>query len=88
MVKIPDDDRIRNKYPPRDPTDKTELNADNVMLIFDKIVNGEYRMKLKIWNTYDEFLQNAEECEIGVVIIENLKRLVIKLNGEIIILGG
>jgi hypothetical protein len=42
MASIPEQDRIKNKYPPKDPNDKTELNADNVMLIFDKMLSGEY----------------------------------------------
>lgn len=49
---IPSADRISNKYPPLDPTDKTELNADNVMLILDKMHNGDYKgFKLPSWTT-------------------------------------
>jgi hypothetical protein len=47
MVRINEEDRIKNRKPPLNPNDKTEINADNVMLIFDKIVNGEYRIKVK-----------------------------------------
>jgi hypothetical protein len=39
-------DRILNLTPPTS-TDKTLLNADNVMLMLDKMVNGDYRYKLK-----------------------------------------
>lgn len=88
MVRINEEDRIKNRYPPKDPNDKTELNADNVMLIFDKIVNGEYRFKVPLWNSYDDFLNNAEEREIGVVNIDGRLSLVIKLNNEVIVLGG
>jgi hypothetical protein len=42
MGSIPTEDRIINKYAPKDPNDKSELNADNIMLIFDKLVSGVY----------------------------------------------
>jgi hypothetical protein len=45
-MQIPSEDRIINRTPPKDPNDKSEANADNVMLIFDKIVNGDYRKRL------------------------------------------
>jgi hypothetical protein len=38
-------DRITNRTPPRDPNDKSEANADNIMLIADNIISGSYRMK-------------------------------------------
>jgi len=65
MVRIPDEDRIRNRYPPKDPNDKTELNADNVMLIFDKLVNGMYRFKVRVM-TYEEIV-NLEDKEPGEI---------------------
>lgn len=50
-IQIPSADRIVNKVSVPDPSDKTVMNADNVMLILDKIVNGEYVIKLPVWNT-------------------------------------
>lgn len=47
-------DRISNKTIPTDPADKTLMNADNVMLILDKILNGEYRIKSKVYATGSE----------------------------------
>ena len=47
-LQIPDADRIHNISPLPDnfdPNDDTLLNADWVMRIFDKIVNGEYATK-------------------------------------------
>lgn len=47
-LQIPDADRIHNISPLPDnfdPNDDTLLNADWVMRIFDKIVNGEYAIK-------------------------------------------
>jgi hypothetical protein len=49
MGMIPTEDRIRNRGIIFDPNDKTELNADNIMLIFDKMISGEYNFdKLNI----------------------------------------
>lgn len=89
MVSINNEDRIRNRYPPKDPNDKTELNADNVMLIFDKIVDGQYRHKLPFWQgSYEDFVNNAEEGEIAIVEIDGRKRILVKLNNEILTIGG
>jgi len=62
---IPGADRISNKYPPLSPTDKTELNADNVMLILDNLVNGQYRFKV-YRDTYANIiaLTGVEEGEL------------------------
>ncbi|MCS7227823.1 MAG: hypothetical protein NZ839_02525 [Endomicrobia bacterium] len=87
-IKIPNEDRIRNLFPPNDPNDKTEINADNIMLIFDKIVDGSYRFKLPIYQSYDAFLSQAEEREIAVVFIDGRYRILVKLNNEILVLGG
>lgn len=64
-LQIDNADRIANRYPPLDPNDKTELNADNIMLMLDKIVNGQYRIKVKTL-TYQEILNlaNKEAGEI------------------------
>jgi len=47
---VPAADRISNKVAVPDPSDKTVWNADNVMTILDKILNGEYVIKLKTWD--------------------------------------
>jgi len=57
-------DRIQNRTAPRDPNDKTELNADNVMLILDKILNGLYRLKMPVW-TISTRPANPEAGEYG-----------------------
>lgn len=88
MVRIKDEDRIYNRQPPIDPNDPTEFNADKVMLIFDKIVNGEQRYKLPFWDSYENFISNAEEGEIGVVNIGGVNKIIVKLNGGIVILAG
>lgn len=64
-LEIPSQDRILNRYEVADPEDKTILNADNVMLIFDSLVNGEYALKpAKQYTTY-EALQAETEMEAG-----------------------
>ena len=57
-LQIPSEDRILNRFGVVNTTDKTILNADNVMLIFDKLVNGEYSLKpAKQYATFQD-LQN------------------------------
>lgn len=85
-LKIPDVDRILNRYPPIDPTDKTELNADNVMLIFDKIVNGKYRMKV-ISGTYEAIL-NLPNKEPGEIFFATDIKQFVGWNGEELVVLG
>ena len=51
-MQIPEIDRIINKeWNLPDHTDKTLWDAVNFMLIWDKIVNGEYTIKASSWTT-------------------------------------
>lgn len=62
---IPQNDRIINRYAVYDVADKTILNADNVMLIFDNLINGAYALKpAKQYATYEQ-LQAETEMEAG-----------------------
>lgn len=64
-LKVPSEDRILNRFGVVDTTDKTILNADNVMLIFDNLINGQYALKpAKQYITYEE-LQDETEMEAG-----------------------
>ena len=64
-LKIPSEDRILNRFGVVNTTDKTILNADNVMLIFDNLINGQYALKpAKQYLTYEE-LQNETDMEAG-----------------------
>ena len=49
MCPIPLTDRIINKSAPISLTDKSLLNALNLMLILDNIVDGAYTLKLPTW---------------------------------------
>ena len=71
-IQIPTADRIANKAPVPDPADKTALNADNVMLILDKIVNGEYTMKLPVWADGAQ----PSPAEVGMIGINSTLGLV------------
>lgn len=85
-MKVPDSDRIINRYPPVDPTDKTALNADNVMLIFDKLVNGQYRFKVKIGTKAEiEALPDKEAGEI--FFMSDIKQFVGWDGEKFVILG-
>ena len=46
-ISIPSEDRIINKYTPTDLNDKSLQNALNLMVVYDNIVDGNYRSKLK-----------------------------------------
>ncbi len=52
-------DRVTNKYVPIDATDKTELNADNVMIIVDGLANGKYRSR--VYNSANSKLATTGE---------------------------
>lgn len=84
-LKVPSQDRIINKYAVPDMNDKTILNADNVMLIFDNLINGQYALKpAKQYITYEE-LQNETEMEAGqtaYVLEQAYKNTLFICNGE------
>ena len=44
-------DRLTNRTPPRDATDKSEANADNFMIIYDGLCDGKYRTRPKTYAT-------------------------------------
>ena len=84
-LKIPSEDRILNKYGVVNTQDKTILNADNIMLILDKLVNGEYKLKpAKQYITYTD-LQNETDMEAGqtaYVLEPAYKNTIFIYNGE------
>lgn len=72
-LQVPSDDRILNKYAVADTSDKTILNAENVMLIFDNLINGKYALKpAKQYFTYAN-LQAETGMEPGqtAYVLEN-----------------
>jgi hypothetical protein len=85
-MRIEDNDRIRNRYTPIDPNDKTLLNADNVMLIFDKLVNGQYRFKCKIL-TYDEIVNLPDKEEGEIFYASDLKQFLGWNGTDLVVLG-
>lgn len=61
-LSIPESDRIKNKVAIPSPKDYTRKDADLIMAIFDKIVNGEYRMKtFRIFNTMNDMYAEIGE---------------------------
>ena len=92
-LKVPSKDRILNRYEVVDINDKTILNADNVMLIFDNLINGQYALKpAKQYETYLD-LQNETNMEAGqtaYVLEEEYKSSLFIYNGEewVTIAGG
>lgn len=92
-LKVPSQDRIINKYAVPDMNDKTILNADNVMLIFDNLINGQYALKpAKQYATYLD-LQNETNMEAGqtaYILEEAYKNSLYIYNGTewVVIAGG
>lgn len=92
-LQIPSEDRILNRFGVVNTTDKTILNADNIMLIFDNLINGQYALKpAKQYLTYAE-LQNETDMEAGqtaYVIEEEYKNSLFIYNGTewVTIAGG
>ena len=67
-LKIPSQDRIINKYAVPDINDKTILNAENIMLIFDNLINGQYSLKpAKQYNTYTDLQNETNEGTITII---------------------
>jgi hypothetical protein len=80
-------DRIRNRFPLFDPLDHTALNADIAMAIFDKILNGEYRIKpLKVYATETELLATIGETLEHAGALDTLS--VYKWDGSAWVLAG
>lgn len=83
-LQVPEQDRIKNKYAVVNPNDKTILNADNVMIIFDNLINGKYSLKpAKQYATYAD-LQAETELEQGqtAYVLENAyKNILFIYNG-------
>jgi hypothetical protein len=50
-LEIDSADRIINRTPPRDATDKSEANALNYMIIWDGLCDGKYRTRPKTYAT-------------------------------------
>ncbi|MCS7228042.1 MAG: hypothetical protein NZ839_03650 [Endomicrobia bacterium] len=50
-------------------------------------INGKLIFKIPVYD-YNDFLQNAENRQLGIIVIDGSQKLVIKLNNEIIVLGG
>lgn len=64
-LQVPSQDRILNRFAVVDVADKTILNAENVMLIFDNLINGQYALKpAKQYETYAD-LQAETGMEPG-----------------------
>jgi len=64
-ITIPDGERIKNKVTPENDDDAKEFNARWEMRIFDKLVDGQYRVRLPRYNGLDNFPATPEEAEIG-----------------------
>lgn len=85
-LKIPSQDRILNKYNVIDTTDKTVLNADNVMLIFDNLINGQYALKpAKQYATYSDLQSDTgmEAGQTGYVLEQGYQNTLFIFNGDI-----
>lgn len=68
-IKIPDSDRLQNKETPLNDDDPKELNARWEMRIFDKIVDGQYRLRIPRYNGLENFPNPADESEIGYDLV-------------------
>lgn len=64
-IKIPDSERIKNKKPVQDETDPTVLNADWIMRILDKIIDGKYGLRIPVYDGLENFPNPAYEGQIG-----------------------
>ena len=86
-LKIPDQDRIFNVEPlpdTFDPNDPTQVNADWIMNIFDKIVNGNYPIKsFHVYPTYDDMLlaEEPEKGQTGYVLEQGYEDTFFMYNG-------
>jgi len=64
---INDSDRIQNKYTPSNDDDPQELNARWIMRIVDKIVDGQYRFRVKSYSNNNR----PSEPATGEIIFNN-----------------
>jgi hypothetical protein len=61
---IDDSDRIQNKYTPSNDDDPQELNARWIMRIADKIIDGQYRFRVKSYSNDNR----PNDAAIGEII--------------------
>jgi len=64
-IKIPDSERIQNKKEVQDDNDSQVLNARWIMRLVDKIIDGQYRLRIPRYNGLENFPNPAYEGEIG-----------------------
>lgn len=90
-LRIPSEDRIMNYWDyiggqaPEgfDPTDPSLVNANWVMQMLDKVVNGQYATKsFNVVNTFAELPSNAEQGQTAYVIESDYKNSFFIYNGE------
>lgn len=90
-LRIPSEDRIMNYWDyiggqaPEgfDPTDPSLVNANWVMQMLDKVVNGQYATKsFNIVNTFAELPNNAEQGQTAYIIESDYKNSFFIYNGE------
>ena len=90
-LRIPSEDRIMNYWDyiggqaPEDfdPTDPSLVNANWVMQMLDKVVNGQYATKsFNVVNTFAELPNNAEQGQTAYVIESDYKNSFFIYNGE------
>lgn len=85
-LEIPQSDRIYNQEPLPEgfnPDDPRQVNADWIMRIFDKIVNGEYAMKsFKTYSNFIDLPNTAEQGETAYVEEDAYKNSIFIYNGS------
>ena len=86
-LKIPEQDRIYNVSPLPEgfnPDDPTQINADWIMNMLDKIVNGNYPIKsFHVYPSYDDMLltETPEKGQTGYVLENDYKDTFFIYNG-------
>ena len=85
-LEIPQSDRIYNLEPLPDnfdPDDPRQINATWIMRMFDKIVNGEYKMKsFKVYANFSDLPNNAEQGETAYITADEYKNSFFIYNGS------
>ena len=82
-LQVPSQDRILNRYAVVSP-DKTILNAENVMLIFDNLINGQYALKpAKQYATYTQLQAETgmEQGQTAYVLEQGYNNRIYVYNG-------
>lgn len=82
-LQVPSQDRILNRYAVVN-TDKTILNAENVMLIFDNLINGQYALKpAKQYTTYAQLQAETgmEQGQTAYVLEQGYNNRIYVYNG-------